>query len=89
MAPCEYRPHPKTDKDLKKMPTYRPIALNSHIFTLTKRVVAVRMNHLTPLRCGSLSRSRIVDWSGQFCDLPNIGNEKKFFSIRISSCYFV
>ena len=43
-------PIPKAGKDLKKIPSYRPIALTSHIAKLIERVVAARLTHVTAMR---------------------------------------
>ena len=50
-VPREWRraviiPIPKTGKDLKKISSYRPIALTSHIAKIAERVVAARLTHL-------------------------------------------
>ena len=54
-VPREWRraiivPIPKAGKHLKKIPSYRPIALTSHIAKIAERVVAARLTHLAATR---------------------------------------
>ena len=39
-------PIPKTGKDKRKIPSYRPIALTSHVSKLAERMVLARLNHI-------------------------------------------
>ena len=43
-------PIPKAGKNLKKVPSYRPIALTSHIAKIAERLVLARLTHLTAER---------------------------------------
>ena len=55
VVPQEWRrativPIPVAGKDLKKIPSYRPIALTSYVAKIAERVVAARLTHLTASR---------------------------------------